>query len=72
MSDNDELHRLRENLLPEFESCWWRKQVGDLGVQVPTLGVCGAVGQLQVVDQPGGGGSLEDRAVQQSLWYSPP
>ena len=71
MTDDDKLDRLVVNLLPELESCRGREQVGDLGVQVPLLGVGGAVRELEVVDQPRGGGRLEDRAVQEPLGNSP-
>ena len=38
----------------------------------PDLGVGGAVGELEVVDEPGGGGRLEDGAVEQPLGDRPP
>ena len=41
-------------------------------MEVPLLGVGGAVGELEVVDQPRGGGCLEHRAVQQPLGHRPP
>ena len=72
MADDDELYRFRVDFLPELEGGWRGEEVGDLGVEVPLLGVGGAVGELEVVDQPRGGGCLEHRAVQQPLGHRPP
>ena len=72
MTDDDELHGLSVNLLPELKGGRGREQVGDLGVQVPLLGVGGAVGELEVVNEPRGRGRLEDRAVQEPLGNRPP
>ena len=52
MTHDDKLHGLVVNLLPEFEGGWGREKVGDLGVQIPLLRVGGAVGELEVVDEP--------------------
>ena len=72
MTHYDELHGLFVNLLPELESGRGREQVGDSFMQVPLLGVGGAVGELEVVNEPRGRGRLEDWAVEEPLGNRPP
>ena len=72
MTHYDELHGLLVNLLPELEGGRGREQVGDRSVQVPLLGVGGAVRELEVVNEPRGRGRLEDWAVEESLGNCPP
>ena len=59
-------------MFPQFEGSWWREEVGYFSVKVSLLGTGGTVGQLEIVEQPRGGGRFKDRTVEKSLRNGPP
>ena len=59
-------------MFPQFEGCWRREEVGYFSVKVSLLGTGGTVGQLEIVEQPRGGGRFEDRTVEKPLRDGPP